>query len=101
MTKYSYEDEKLKALLRSAFIGLISTVVSDTISNSIRVVKTFKQTAHDKMTYKEVITQVVEKDGLSGLFLRGLQTKILTNVLQGVTFRVAWKYLEWKFAKPK
>ena len=64
------------------------------ISNSIRVVKTFKQTAVEKMTYREVITSITEKDGLSGLFLRGLQTKLLTNVIQGVAFRVIWKYVE-------
>ena len=93
MKKYSYETEFTKAILRSAFIGLVSTVVSDVVSNSIRVVKTFKQTATEKLTYKQVITSVVEKDGVSGLFLRGLQTKLLTNVIQGVAFRVAWKYI--------
>lgn len=45
LTRYSYEDELLKALARSAGIGFCSTVVSDVVSNSIRVVKTSKQTA--------------------------------------------------------
>ena len=100
--KYSYESDLLKALVRSAFIGLCSTVVSDVCSNSIRVVKTFKQTATEKLTYNQVISAVIEKDGVSGLFLRGLQTKLLTNVLQGVTFRVIWKYMENQMnKKPK
>ena len=43
--KYSFKDEKLKALMRGAFIGFCCTLVSDTISNSIRVMKTMKQTA--------------------------------------------------------
>jgi hypothetical protein len=94
MTKYSYKTEFTQAILRSAFIGLCSTVVSDVISNSIRVVKTFKQTSAERMTYKEVIASVIEKDGIQGLFLRGLQTKLLTNVIQGVAFRVIWKYME-------
>lgn len=84
----------MKALLRSAFIGLCSTVVSDCISNSIRVVKTFKQTATEKMTYRQVISSITEKDGITGLMFRGLQTKLLTNVIQGVAFRVIWKYME-------
>ena len=50
--KYSFKDEKFKALLRSAFIGFCCTMVSDTISNSIRVMKTMKQTSEEKITYK-------------------------------------------------
>jgi sulfopyruvate decarboxylase TPP-binding subunit len=50
--KYSYKDEKIKALMRSAVIGFICTLVSDTISNSIRVLKTVKQTSTHRITYK-------------------------------------------------
>ena len=54
------------------------------------------------MTYREVISSVVEKDGVKGLFLRGLKTKLLTNAIQGVAFRVIWKYLENQMnKKPK
>jgi len=45
------------------------------------------------MTYKRVIGDIIAKDGVQGLFLRGLSTKLLTNVIQGVAFRVIWKYL--------
>jgi hypothetical protein len=45
LTRYSYDNEFLKAILRSAGIGLVSTVVSDCVSNSIRVIKTTKQTS--------------------------------------------------------
>jgi len=45
LPRYSYNDNFGKAILRSAGIGFICTVVSDCLSNSIRVVKTFKQTA--------------------------------------------------------
>lgn len=43
--KYHFKDEKLKFLARGAFIGFCCTMVSDTISNSIRVLKTMKQTS--------------------------------------------------------
>ena len=43
--KYHFKDEKLKFLARGAFIGFWCTLVSDTISNSIRVLKTMKQTS--------------------------------------------------------
>ena len=57
--------------------------VSDTISNSIRVVKTSKQAATEAVTYPTVIRDIVQKDGVLGLFGRGLKTKILANGLQG------------------
>lgn len=43
--KYDWGTDRAKALIRSAFIGFCCTMVSDTISNSIRVIKTVKQTA--------------------------------------------------------
>ena len=92
LPKASFKDEKLKALIRSAFIGFCSTMVSDTISNSIRVLKTMKQTHEKQITYKEAFDEVVKKDGYRGLFLRGLQTKLMTNGIQGVIFSVAWRY---------
>lgn len=51
LPKYSFKDEKFKALVRSAFIGFCCTLVSDTISNSIRVLKTMKQTSEKQITY--------------------------------------------------
>merc|ERR1719253_1017210 len=54
-------------LWRSAFIGAISSSVSDMVSNSIRVVKTKKQTSDDASTgYLKAAQQVVEKDGVYG-----------------------------------
>lgn len=34
---------------------------------------------------------VVEKDGVLGLFGRGLSTKLVTNGIQGVLFSVLWR----------
>ena len=34
---------------------------------------------------------VVQKDGISGLFFRGLGTKIISNGLQGLMFSVLWR----------
>ena len=96
LPKYSYKEDFMKAILRSAFIGFWCTLVSDSISNSIRVVKTFKQTSQERLSYKQVIDQIIAKDGVSGLFLRGLKTKLLTNAIQGVAFSVAWKYIQNK-----
>jgi hypothetical protein len=40
-------------LLRLAFIGCTASIVSDTVSNSLRVVKTFRQVNDIKVSYGE------------------------------------------------
>lgn len=52
LTKYSFKENTMKALARSAFIGFCGTMISDTVSNSIRVVKTIKQTSKEKISYQ-------------------------------------------------
>eukprot|EP00887_Chlorella_sp_A99_P003691 scaffold7.g3691.t1 len=84
-------DDLPRKLLRSAFIGFVASAISDTCSNSIRVVKTTKQTATTPMTYPQAVRTVVDKDGVLGLFGRGLKTKIISNGLQGLMFSVLWR----------
>jgi len=82
-------------LIRSAFIGAVASSVSDVISNSIRVIKTKKQTTADaSVGYVGATKQVLSESGLYGLFLRGLETRLLTNVLQGAFFTVLWKAIQ-------
>lgn len=78
-------------LSRSALMGFTASAVSDTVSNSIRVVKTGKQTSTIPTTYPQVVRDVVAKDGIHGLLFRGLKTKIISNGLQGLTFSVLWR----------
>ncbi|KAF2024343.1 hypothetical protein EK21DRAFT_104709 [Setomelanomma holmii] len=56
-------------LLQAAFIGYCASVALDTISISLRVVKTYGQAAR----------RVVHQDGRTGLFGRGLKTRIIAN----------------------
>lgn len=42
----------------------------------------------------EVVRRVLAESGVSGLFFRGLETKILANGLQGILFSVLWKQFE-------
>ena len=48
-------DDLPKRLLRSAIIGFSASAVSDTCSNSIRVIKTTKQTHSEAVTYPQVL----------------------------------------------
>jgi len=105
---YNYLSEKLPRtndpvlkLVRSAVIGFVSSAVSDTISNSIRVVKVYKQANTEAISYPEAVRRVIKEDGVLGLFGRGLQTKIIANGLQGLMFSVLWKYIDDAFFKNK
>ena len=107
------KEEVLLTLLRSAFLGLSASCVSDCVSNSLRVIKTTKQTAGlgkasgttggevkgdandaKEISYQEALQLVLETDGIQGLFFRGLQTRLLTNAIQGAVFSVLWKYFQ-------
>jgi len=99
------QSEFLLTLARSAALGLGASCVSDCVSNSLRVIKTTKQTAQlgtspegesaqKELSYPEIVSMIVEKDGVAGLLGRGLQTRLLTNAIQGAVFSVLWKYFQ-------
>ncbi|KAH8054284.1 mitochondrial carrier protein [Aureococcus anophagefferens] len=76
-------------------LGFAASAVSDCSSNSIRVLKVYKQTNADTtMTYTKAIKEIVAKDGVWGLFGRGLGTKLISNGIQGAMFSVLWKTIE-------
>lgn len=93
----NYEDQIFLKFIRNGAIGFSASIISDTCSNSLRVIKTTKQTHQENISYTKSINIVVKKDGLSGLFFRGLQTRILANGLQSALFTITWKYFEKKF----
>jgi hypothetical protein len=94
MPVYDRKTELVNYLGVAAFIGFCASAVSDTCSNSIRVLKTTKQTSEVSISYMQAFNQVVAKDGLSGLFFRGLQTKIISNGFQGLLFNVLWRVIQ-------
>jgi len=93
-----YDDMMMK-LGRSAIIGFSASAISDTCSNSIRVIKVYKQANKEVISYPTALKRVLEEDGLVGLFGRGLKTKIIANGLQGLLFSVLWKYIDDTFFK--
>jgi len=86
-------------LSRSAFMGVCATGVSDVVSNSLRVLKTTRQTSAVSISYLEAVRIVVAKDGWLGLFARGLGTRLLTNAVQASLFTIVWKLVEERVAK--
>ena len=85
-------------LARSALLGVSATAVSDTIANSLRVLKTTRQTSATQISYTEAARLVVSTDGWVGLFSRGLGTRLLTNMIQASLFTVVWKLMEERLA---
>ncbi len=80
-------------ICRSAFIGFAASAVSDILSNFLRVLKTIKQTSHGKsrLSYSDVLNDVLSHGGVAALFSRGLSTRLLANGLQSILFTVIWK----------
>lgn len=91
LPNYDRKKELPKYLARNAVIGFASSAVSDTCSNSIRVIKTTTQTSEVPIGYGQALKMVIEKDGISGLMFRGLVTKIISNGCQGILFSVLWR----------
>jgi hypothetical protein len=87
------QEGKMK-LVRNAGIGVVSSAVSDCLSNSLRVLKTTMQTGGADLTYVGAVKQIIATDGVAGLFGRGLKVRLATNILQAMLFSVAWKAME-------
>ena len=64
------EDKTFQKFGRTAMIGFCSSAVSDTCSNSIRVLKTTRQTYERPIGYVEAAKEIISKEGLGGLFGR-------------------------------
>jgi hypothetical protein len=88
--------EKGKKLLRNAFIGFTCSIISDTSSNFMRVIKTTRQTSESTTSYRQLVMNIYHKDGLYSLFFRGLGVRLFTNGIQGLLFNVLWKYFDSK-----
>jgi hypothetical protein len=87
-------DSGAMKLVRNAGIGFCSSFSSDIVSNSTRVLKVSRQSYGSNVSYGFIIREIIQKDGLGGLFGRGLKTKILANGMNGMLFAVLWKYFQ-------
>jgi hypothetical protein len=86
--------ETHKELAKDAAIGFTASVVSDTITNSLRVGKVIRQTYHEPISYRRSFEMVIRSEGVLGLLGRGLRTRILVNGVQGLMFSVLWQLIK-------
>jgi hypothetical protein len=75
-------------LVRAALIGIGASMVSDALTNSIKVVNTFRQTSEEHLSYTETVQRVIQEGGVVSLFTRGLGAKMLVNCLNSIVFKV-------------
>ena len=101
MDAHLKNQDPLRKNIRRALLGLLSSLVSDVCSNAIRVLKTYKQTSIEPIGYVEAATKIIEKDGLAGLFFRGLTSKLTANALNAMLFTVVWKAISERLARNK
>eukprot|EP00931_Biecheleriopsis_adriatica_P090691 TRINITY_DN64630_c0_g1_i1.p1 TRINITY_DN64630_c0_g1~~TRINITY_DN64630_c0_g1_i1.p1 ORF type:complete len:592 (+),score=105.03 TRINITY_DN64630_c0_g1_i1:184-1959(+) len=86
-------DQRPQQLLRNAGIGFCASVCSDTVANSLRVLKTHRQTG-EQGSYLGIAKNVIRSDGVLGLLSRGLATRIVANGCSGMVFSVLYRLFE-------
>jgi len=90
--------EHPKQLLRNAGIGFSASLCSDTVSNSLRVIKTVRQTSDvQSESYASIVRNIIKNDGMASLLGRGLHTRLLANGISGIMFSVLYKLGEEHF----
>ena len=90
--KYPPRENKYEELLKQGAIGFCSSLSSDVFVNVFKVMKTTKQTVRSDSSYKDIITEIIKKDGIFGIY-RGFKTKLIINGINGMLFSVCWKLL--------
>ena len=93
----NYGKEGVEFNIKNGLIGLSASIVSDTITNPLRILKIYKQSNTNQVSYTETYKNIIETCGASELFLRGLKTRLMIHGLQNVFFTIVWKNLEKVF----
>ena len=81
--------------INNALIGISASIMSDSVINPIRILKTYKQSHNDYITYSNIIKNIVKKDGgwLKSYF-RGYGVRMCLNAFNSGLFMVLWKNFE-------
>ena len=79
---------------KNMLIGFGCSTVSDLLTNPIRILKTYKQSNKENITYFQALKEIRESKGLVNFYFRGLGTKIILNGINSGIFLVLWKKFE-------
>ena len=75
------------------FTGFTCSLITDTIINPIRVVKTHKQAFAKNQSYYEIIKNMISDNVGAGLY-RGYNIRLGYNAINGALFVLLWQNLE-------
>ena len=90
-------NETINFNIKNGLIGLSASLVSDILTNPLRILKINKQSHFENVSYISSIKKIIKKNGISEFILRGLKTRMLIHGIQNVFFTITWKNLEKKF----
>jgi len=88
------DGDRVLNLARTACCGLCASVVSDVSTNAIRVVKTYRQTSDEELSFAQAFSRVLKEAGLVGLLTRGLGTKCAANAINSIVFSFVIKVFQ-------
>lgn len=83
--------------MKNGFIGLSASITTDLLTNPLRILKIYKQSNKQNISYKTTINDIIKEKGINELVLRGLKTRLLIHGIQSIIFNVIWKNLEKTF----
>ena len=75
------------------FTGFTCSLITDTIINPLRVIKTHKQAFSTNQSYFQIIKKMIGGNSNSG-FYRGYRTRLTYNAINGSLFVLLWQNLE-------
>lgn len=86
-------------VVSSGCLGFLGAIVANGTSNGFRVVSTTMQTSRKVVGTRAVVAKIIEDEGIfRGLMVRGLNTRLFGNAVQGAFFVIVWKELEKTFS---
>ena len=94
---YTYSKLKEKELhknmnVNNALIGVSSSIMSDIIVNPIRILKTYKQSNQDYISYSQIIKRIIkEEKNIFNAYFRGYGLRMSLNAFNSGIFMVLWK----------
>ena len=82
----------LQQIWQNSLIGLACAVVTNTLANPLSVLKAFKQTHSENISYTRAFREIVGRHGFLHLIKRGLGTRLWVDAINSMLFTVAWRY---------
>jgi len=91
-------------IVRNGVAGIMASMISDMISNSLRILKVMRQATVEGSIgaegYLSDAREVMTKDGVAGIFCRGIGPRLLAGALQGAFFSILWNLFLGRMVAP-